>query len=96
LLLSPSKGKWVWANLRRKNIAFSKVGSFPLAGDRDLTDEELFKEIKRQKIAVQPVLLASLLSTIIVKERVSFLSTLLTKEDLLLKGIIAGNMASLI
>ena len=92
LLTSPSKGKWVWANLRRKNVAFSKVGSFPLAGDRDLTDEEMFKEIKERRLP--SFLITSLLDTLIVNEQSSFLSTLVSKEDLFIKGIIATNLAS--
>ena len=52
LLTSPSKGKWVWANLRRTNVAYNKVGTVPLGGDRDLTDEELFDELKRLKIEI--------------------------------------------
>jgi len=46
LILSASKGKWVWANLRRTKAPFTKVGGFPLAGDLDVTDEELFKLAK--------------------------------------------------
>ena len=52
LALSPSKGKWVWANLRRPNVSYSKVGSMPLTGDRDVTDEELFEEASRVLIQI--------------------------------------------
>lgn len=93
LLLSSSKGKWVWNNLRRKNVSYSKVGSFPLVGDRDLTDEELFAEIKKQKLVIQKPMIAGLLSAIMIKKKPSYLA-LLSKEDLFINGIIAGNVAS--
>jgi len=96
LLLSPSKGKWVWQNLRRKNVSFSKVGSFPLTGDRDLTDEELFTEIKKQKISIQQPLIAGLLSTIIVKEQSTSLLALFSREHLISSGIIAIGLANII
>lgn len=56
LLTSPSKGKWVWDNLRRKNVAYSKVGSLPLEGDRDLTDKELEAEIMKRGLLVRNIL----------------------------------------
>lgn len=55
LLLSPSKGKWVWANLRRKNVAYSKVGDFPLTGDSDLTDEQLLERIVEEGLLVRAI-----------------------------------------
>jgi hypothetical protein len=84
LLVSPSKGKWVWKNLRKANVSYSKVGSFPLTGDRDLTDEEMFTEISKTTTPIQITLLDS------------FLSTLLPKEELFLQGIFADNIASYI
>jgi len=94
LLTSSSKGKWVWANLRRKNVAFSKVGSLPLAGDIDLTDEQLFKELKVRKI--QPLIISHLLSTLIDIENVNIFSTIVAKDTLLNNGIIAGGLANII
>jgi len=44
LIAASSKGKWVWRFLRRKNVPYQKVGSMPLDGDIDKTDEELFAE----------------------------------------------------
>lgn len=44
LIAASSKGKWVWRFLRRKNVPYSKVGTMPLDGDIDKTDEELFAE----------------------------------------------------
>jgi len=96
LLLSSSKGKWVWQNLRNRNVAFSKVGSLPLNGDRDLTDDELFNEIQNLKVSVQKPIITSLLSTVVPTENVSFLTTLVSRQELLTVGIIASNMASLL
>jgi len=96
LLLSPSKGKWVWANLRRKNVTFSKVGSFPLAGDRDLTDEELFAEFQKIPKVKLPPKLTTMLSAFVIKEQTSFLSMLLAKDTLFTSGIIVRNLTSII
>jgi len=94
LLTSSSKGKWVWNNLRRKNVSFSKVGSLPLAGDIDLTDEELFTELKEKKI--KPIIISHLLSTLIDIGDVNIFSTIVSKEALIGSGIIASNLASII
>jgi hypothetical protein len=96
LLLSASKGKWVWANLRRTHATFSKVGSMPLAGDRDLTDEELFKEFEKLDKVKLPPKLTSMLSAFVIKENTSFISTLLAKETLSTQGIIVKNITSII
>ena len=66
LLLSASKGKWVWNNLRRKKVAYSRVGSLPLTGDRDITDEEMFQELTKRKIPIP--ITSRLLTTIINSE----------------------------
>ena len=92
LLLSSSKGKWVWANLRKTNISFSKVGSMPLDGDLDLTDEQLFTELKERKIPV-PVI-SHLLSSLVSKD-VMFAS-IISKEAMISKGIIASSFANII
>ena len=55
LLTSSSKGKWVWANLRRPNKPYNKVGSMPLEGDRDFTDVELEQELERLGLLVQAI-----------------------------------------
>lgn len=96
LALSSSKGKWVWANLRRPKVAFSKVGSFPLAGDRDLTDDELFAAFEKLDKVKLPPKLTSMLSAFMVKEQSSFISTLLAKETLFTQGIIVRNVTSII
>ena len=62
LLTSPSKGKWVWANLRRKNVAYSKVGSMPLDGDIDFTTEELFAMVAKQGLLVQALAMVEAIS----------------------------------
>lgn len=58
LLTSASKGKWVWANLRGKNVSYNKVGDFPLTGDLDLTTaqmEERLAQIGKLEIAKEMV-----------------------------------------
>jgi hypothetical protein len=55
LLLSPSKGKWVWANLRRKNVSYAKVGTLPLEGDLDLTTDEMMERLADEGLLVQAI-----------------------------------------
>jgi len=93
LLFSSSKGKWVWANIRRTSQSFAKVGSLPLTGDRDLTDKEIFAEIKKRP-PMKDSKTARLLSTIIDTELLT--TSLFSKETLLFRGIIAAEFASLI
>ena len=50
LMAATSKGKWVWRNLRRTNVAYSRVGSLPLDQDVDVSDEELFERVSDIKI----------------------------------------------
>ena len=96
LLLSPSKGKWVWANLRRKNVSYSKVGSMPLSGDRDLSYDELFAAYEKiDKKTVTPRL-SSFLSTLLGEDETSLVSTMLLKNTLFTKGLIVRNIASMI
>jgi hypothetical protein len=96
LLLSPSKGKWVWGNLRRPNVAFSKVGSFPLKGDLDLTDEQMeTKFLQLDKKILAPKLTA-FLSTLLAKDKTSLVSTMLLRDTLFTKGLIVRNIASMI
>ena len=84
LLLSSSKGKWVWANLRRKNVSFSKVGSMPLAGDIDLTDDQLFDELVKRKIPIPRI--APLLSTLVSSE--ALLTTMISSQVIFKQGIV--------
>ena len=51
IISSNSKGRWVWNELRRKNVPYSKLGAMPLDTDIDLTDEE----VMRVGISVQEV-----------------------------------------
>ena len=51
VLAASSKGKWVWRFLRRPAVPFTKVGSLPLEGDLDVTDEELFEDVAGIKVA---------------------------------------------
>ena len=48
LLTSASKGKWVWANLRKTNAPYNRVGNFPLDGDVDLTTEQMMERVSQQ------------------------------------------------
>ncbi|MCD6435827.1 MAG: hypothetical protein J7L15_05515 [Clostridiales bacterium] len=93
LALSPSKGKWVWANLRRTNAAYSKVGSMPLSGDLDLTDEQLKAQFNKKYQSKQVPLLTGLLSTMLPSDNIGLLLALMGKEQLLAKGIIAARVA---
>ena len=45
ILKSNSKGKWVWRHLRRKRVAYEKIGTLPLPDDIGITDDDLFKEL---------------------------------------------------
>lgn len=45
IIRSNSKGKWVWRNLRRKRVAYEKIGALPLPDDLGITDEDLFREL---------------------------------------------------
>lgn len=51
ILRSNSKGKWVWSNLRRRNVPYKKVGSLPLADDIGVTDEDIFQEIDNRYLS---------------------------------------------
>ena len=51
MLQSNSKGKWVWRNLRRKNVLYKKIGVLPLPDDIGVTDEEIFQEIDNRYMA---------------------------------------------
>jgi hypothetical protein len=62
MINSESKGRWVWNNLRRTNVPYSKLGSMPLETDLDMTDEEVMqvgittKEIELVKAATLALL----------------------------------------
>lgn len=43
MLASNSKGHFVWAKLRKPKVPFNKIGSLPIEGDVDVTDDELLK-----------------------------------------------------
>lgn len=51
ILKANSKGKWVWANLRRRNVPYKKLGSLPLPDDVGVTDEEIFQEIDNRYLS---------------------------------------------
>lgn len=51
ILKSNSKGKWVWSNLRRRNVPYKKLGSLPLADDIGVTDEDIFQEIDNRYLS---------------------------------------------
>jgi hypothetical protein len=50
LLNSNSKGKWVWRNLRRKNVPYVKIGVLPLPDDLGVTDDDIFQEIDNRYV----------------------------------------------
>ena len=94
LLVSPSKGEWVWNNLRKTNASFNKVGDFPLTGDLDLTTsqmEDRLAQIGKLEIAKEMVsaLAVTSIKDIALNSIVSrsLLSTLI-KEDSLYTTII--------
>jgi hypothetical protein len=84
LLLSPSKGKWVWANLRRKNVAYAEVGNLPLDGDVDLTTEQLMSRLQDEGLLVQAIAMVEAFTpifkpiTILGSEKLDFTQQLLT------------------
>jgi len=45
MLGSSSKGRFVWNELRRKNVAYSKVGAMPLEEDIQTEDEEIMQPL---------------------------------------------------
>ena len=45
ILNAESKGRWVWNNLRRTNVAYSKIGALPMEEDIDVDDEEVMKPL---------------------------------------------------
>lgn len=53
MLQSNSKGKFVWARLRRKNVPYKKIGSMPLESDIPISDEDLFENIDTEGIRVE-------------------------------------------
>lgn len=65
ILNAESKGRWVWNELRRKNVPYSKIGAMPMDDDLDLTDEEVMsvgitvQELRR----LEAVTLATLATT---------------------------------
>jgi hypothetical protein len=47
ILNSNSKGKWVWANLRRKGIPYEKIGTLKFQDDFEISDEEIFSQVDK-------------------------------------------------
>ena len=89
LLTSPSKGKWVWRELRRKNVPYSRVGDFPLDGDLDLTNEQMEERIKEEGLLVQALQLVeattpSIKDLIILGSTANLLETVIIKDIALL------------
>lgn len=41
LFKSNSKGRWVWQNLRRKNVPYRKIGIISLPDDIKISDEDI-------------------------------------------------------
>ena len=52
MLKSNSKGHFVWVKLRRPKVAYKKIGSLPFKSDSEVTDEEIFKLVELQGLAV--------------------------------------------
>ena len=42
IMSAPSKGKWVWRELRRKNVAYNRVGDIVI--EDDVEDRDLMRE----------------------------------------------------
>jgi hypothetical protein len=52
MLRSNSKGHFVWVKLRRPKVAYQKIGSLPLAGDTQVTDEDIFNLVDLAGLAM--------------------------------------------
>ena len=52
MLQSNSKGHFVWVKLRYPKVAYQKIGSLPLAGDEEATDEDIFNLLDLAGLAV--------------------------------------------
>ena len=76
LLTSPSKGKWVWANLRATNAPFTKVGDFPLTGDLDLTTSQMEDRLAQiGKLAIAKEMVSALAVTSIKDVAINTIAT---------------------
>ena len=53
MMKSNSKGKFVWAKLRRPRVAYQKIGSLPFNDDAQISDEDLFKGIDLEGLALE-------------------------------------------
>jgi hypothetical protein len=52
MLKSNSKGHFVWAKLRWKNVAYMKIGALPFKDDKQVTDDDIFNLIDLDGLAV--------------------------------------------
>ncbi len=65
ILDAESKGRWVWNELRRKNVSYRKLGSMPMEDDLDVDDEEVMKiGITWQEIATLQAMPLNTLSSL--------------------------------
>lgn len=86
ILQSNSKGKWVWAHLRRKNVPYRRIGSMPFETDTLMSDSDMFEKIDREGIRVEEpqvldqrdVIKMDNISKPIVKEPFNILKAVLT------------------
>lgn len=88
LLTSPSKGEWVWRNLRAKKAPFNKVGSFPLQGDADLTDKDVIA-LAARTLPKDKLLLAKEMTTLLTKLPDDIFMHTVPQNSLLTLGVIS-------
>lgn len=50
VMLSFSKGKWVWRHLRRAGVPYMKEAGLPLPDDLEVDDFELFDRLEQQQL----------------------------------------------
>ena len=53
MLQSNSKGHFVWVKLRKPKVAYRKIGTLPFKDDEQVTDDELFKLVDTQGLALE-------------------------------------------
>lgn len=53
MLKSNSKGHYLYVNLKKPGVKYSRAGTLSLPSDKDINDIDLFKNIENQAIRIQ-------------------------------------------
>lgn len=53
MMKASSKGHFVWVKLRRPKLPYEKIGTLPFKQDADFTDDDIFKLVELEGLAVE-------------------------------------------